>query len=274
MLRPLLLVVLVTVGWAAGAESPLFDAHLHYDGRERSGLTPREALDALAASGVARALVTGSPPHHALALHRLDPARVVPLLGVYQEPRDKQHWYRDTTLPARVASALDAGPWRGIGELHLFAPQRHSPVFLALVDLAAARGLPLLLHTDPTVIDTVFERAPTATVLWAHAGAYPCPPLLRDYLERYPRLYLDLSMRDGRVAPGGALDPAWELLLLEYPKRVMVGVDTFSAGRWRDLGTVVAVTRQWLRQLPPEVAERIAWGNGAGLFAGPTAAAP
>jgi hypothetical protein len=49
----------------------------------------------------------------------------------------------------------------------------------------------------------LFDRAPEATVIWTHAGAYPYPPPLRDYLRRYPGLYIDLSVRDQRAAPDG-----------------------------------------------------------------------
>jgi predicted TIM-barrel fold metal-dependent hydrolase len=265
--RLLLLGALLAPGLVGAADPrPLFDSHLHYNGTEDSGLTPRAALATLAANQVTAAVVTGRPPEAALELYRRAPGRVVPILGVYRNAGDKEDWYRDAALPGRVAAALEEGPWRGIGELHLFAPHRRSPVFLRLVDLAVERGLPLQMHADPAVIDALFEHAPGATVVWAHAGAYPCPDLLRDYLDRYPRLYADLSMRDGRVAPEGVLDSGWALLLMEYPDRFMVGVDTYSPGRWERLGEVTATIRAWLGQLPTEVAEALARDNAARVF--------
>jgi hypothetical protein len=69
---------------AAGAVTPLFDAHLHYNA---------------------------------------DAARLWP-----------------------PEQALAAGPWRGVGELHIFAPHRHSPVFRRIAESAARRGLPLQIH--------------------------------------------------------------------------------------------------------------------------------
>jgi predicted TIM-barrel fold metal-dependent hydrolase len=121
-------------------------------------------------------------------------------------------------------------------------------------------------HCDPAVIDALFEQVPEATVIWAHAGAYPYPPLLRDYLERYPGLYIDLSVRDQRIAPDGQLDPQWELLLLAYPGRFMVGVDTFSAERWHAFAEVANRIRNWLAQLPAEVSDAIAYRNAARVF--------
>ena len=82
------------------------------------------------------------------------------------------------------------------------------------------------MHCDPAVIDSLFAHSPNAQVIWDHAGTYPYPQLLRDYLDRYPRLYVDLSVRDERIAPNGELDPDWENLLWEYPDRFLIGVDT------------------------------------------------
>jgi predicted TIM-barrel fold metal-dependent hydrolase len=188
------------------------------------------------------------------------------MLGVYRTPADKATWMDDVGLPHRVEQALADGPWRAVGELHLFAEDRRSPVFLRIVELATSRGLPLQLHCDPAVIDTLFEQVPEATVIWAHAGAYPYPPLIRDYLQRYPGLHVDLSVRDQRIAPDGRLDPQWELLLLEYPGRFMVGVDTYSTERWHAFHEVVSRIRNWLDQLPVEVSGAIAYRNAARVF--------
>lgn len=256
--------VLVCLGMAVQAGTPLFDAHLHDNAVD--GLPPHAVLETLERNGVSRAAVTSTPPERVLDLHRLAPARIVPFLGVYRSPADKETWHGDESLPARVETALHEGPWRGVGELHLFADARHSPVFRRIVELVAARGLILLLHADPAVIDAVFEQAPAARVIWAHAGAYPYPPLLNDYLRRYPGLYADLSMRDERIAPGGQLDPSWESLLLEWSGRFLVGVDTFSLGRWRDYDGHVGQIRSWLAQLPNEVAMDIAYRNAQRLF--------
>ncbi|MBD3619410.1 MAG: amidohydrolase family protein [Chromatiales bacterium] len=258
----LLLVFLPLVATA----QPLFDAHLHYNAEDARQYRPGQIIEILQRAEVPAAVVTSRPPTQVLALHALAPERIVPLLGVYRQPADKETWHQDATLPARVAGALTDPRWAGVGELHLFAPQRQSPVFRRIVELATARGLPLQLHTDPATLDSLFDHAPGAVVLWAHAGAYPYPPLLRDYLARYPNLHIDLSVRDGRIAPDGRLDPAWEQLFLEYPARFLVGVDTFSTGRWGDYGDVAATIRRWLAELPPEVAAALACGNAARLF--------
>jgi predicted TIM-barrel fold metal-dependent hydrolase len=165
-----------------------------------------------------------------------------------------------------VEAALEQGIWRGIGELHIFADQRHSPVFRRVVEIAAREGLPLQVHGDPAVIDTLYDIAPDLPVIWAHAGTHPCPGLIADYLRRYPALSVDLSVRDERIAPGGRLAAEWRDLFLDHPERFMVGVDTFSVRRWERFDAVADGIRAWLAQLPPDVAARLAYGNAAELF--------
>jgi hypothetical protein len=248
------------------AAPPLFDAHLHYNAEDAARYAPEAIIAQLQANRVLAAAVTSRPPEQVLQLHAQAPRLILPMLGVYRTPADKATWMDDVGLPDRVQQTLAEGPWRAVGELHLFAEDRRSPVFLRIVELATSRGLPLQLHCDPAVIDTLFERVPEATVIWAHAGAYPYPPLLRDYLQRYPGLYIDLSVRDQRVAPGGQLDPQWELLLLEYWERFMVGVDTYSTERWHAFAEVVSRIHNWLDQLPADVSGAIAYRNAARLF--------
>jgi hypothetical protein len=261
---------LFAASWLSSASveavQPLFDAHLHYDVEDAAHYAPEAIVAQLQVNRVLAAIVTSQPPKQVLQLHAQAPGLILPMLGVYRTPTDKETWIDDVGLPARVEHALAEGPWRGVGELHLFAEDRRRPVFTQIVELATSRGLPLQLHCDPAVIDAVFEQAPVATVIWAHAGAYPYPPLLRDYLERYPGLYIDLSVRDQRVAPGGELDPEWELLLLEYSERFMVGVDTYRTDRWHAFAEVVSEIRAWLDQLPDEVSGAIAYRNAARLF--------
>jgi hypothetical protein len=248
------------------AAQPLFDAHLHYDASHARVYPPQQIIAILKDNNVGKGVVAGAPPLHALALHQQAPDLVLPFLGAYRSSADKATWHRDEALPARIEQRLKNDIWRGIGELHLFAEHRHSPVFRRIVDIAARHGLPLLIHADPAVIDTVFETTPDVTVIWAHAGTFPYPDLVDDYLDRYPRLYVDLSVRDERIAPGGMLRDAWYDLFLKHPDRCLVGVDTYSVNRWDRYHRVSERIRHWLSQLPHEVAERLAYRNAERLF--------
>ena len=245
---------------------PLFDTHLHYNARDAERFSPQQIIATLERNAIAHALVTSMPAHHALQLHQLAPKRILPLLGAYETPEDKAIWTQDTSLPSRIEAQLKQAQWRGIGELHLFARDRHSPVFTRIIQLAQEYRLPLLLHADPAVIDTVYELAPGHPVIWAHAGTFPYPDLIADYLARYPALRVDLSVRDERIAPNGILHDNWYELFVNYSERFMVGVDTYSLSRWNTFDEAVARTRRWLQELPADVAGRLAYGNAAALF--------
>lgn len=262
-----LLMWLLAGGTVAYGASPIYDAHLHYTARDAQSLAPEAIVGILRRHNVARALVTGAPAPLAMELYRTAPELIVPMLGVYGNGIDKENWHLDTQLPRRVGQALDEGGWRAIGELHLFGEHRHSPVFKEIVRRAARRDLPLMMHADPAVIDTLYEVAPKLTVIWAHAGKYPYPDLLSDYLGRYPRLYVDLSMRDETIAPNGRLSDEWYELLIRHSDRFLVGVDTFSTERWRNYGAALEYIRAWLSQLPADVRPRIAFDNAARVLA-------
>jgi hypothetical protein len=82
-----------------------------------------------------------------------------------------------------------------------------------------------------------------------------------------PELFVELALRSD-VAPGGQLDPAWRDLFVRHPERFMVGTDTWIASRWESLVHVQAAARAWLRQLPPDLARRVASENAEALARG------
>ena len=245
---------------------PLFDAHLHYSTDDAKALSPQAVITRLNHNRIRYAAVTGTPASQVTSLYRYAPDRIVPLLSLYRSKNDKITWPNDVSLPSYVETELKQGHWRGIGELHIFARDRHSMVFRRIVEIASSQQLPLLIHGDPAVIDTVYDISPEQPVIWAHAGTFPYPDLIADYLSRYPALSIDLSMRDERIAPDGTLDDAWYQLFIDYPDRFVVGVDTYSSQRWKNFDSAVAEIRNWLVQLPDDVAERFSYGNAAAVF--------
>jgi hypothetical protein len=263
LLLLLLLLQLVPFSVTAG---PLFDSHLHYSASDARELSPQDVITRLDRNGIRYAVVTGTPSSHVAALYKYAPERIVPLLGIYRSDDDKKSWLQYDSLPSAVEAELKNGNWSGIGELHIFARDRHSPVFRRIVEIASSRQLPLQIHGDPAVIDTVYEIAPKQPVIWAHAGSFPYPALVADYLQRYPSLIIDLSMRDERIAPSGQIDDAWYELFVSYPDRFIVGVDTYSLSRWREFDAAVTTMRNWLAQLPDDVAARLSYDNAATFF--------
>ncbi|MBA4742300.1 MAG: amidohydrolase family protein [Azoarcus sp.] len=253
---------------AASAAPPMLDAHSHYTAGNAEAVSPQEVIAALDAADVSHLVVSGTPWDAVLSLHEHAPERVIPLLGVYANHLGKAMWMHDADLPARVEARLAEGEWAGIGELHLFARDADSPVFAALVRMAADNDLMLLIHGDVAVIDRAFEIAPAVRVLWAHLGTVPTPGLVGRTIERHAKraLWVDTSVRDERIAPDGQLLPEWRALFEAHPQRFVVAVDTFSTNRWRNYGEVVASIRGWTADLSPELRERMLRRNAEALF--------
>ena len=245
---------------------PLFDTHLHYSKADAEIYSPADVIKLLDKNEIAFAAVTGTPSSHVIDLHRYAPGRIIPLLSIYKKQKDKSRWYHDESIPALVEKELKRGIWQGIGEIHIFTRNRNSPVFKKIIEIATTHDLPLLIHADPAVIDMVFTISPKLKVIWAHAGKYPYPELVSDYLERYDSLSVDLSMRDERIAPSGELSDEWYELFVNHPDRFILGVDTYSSSRWEDFDSAVLTIRRWLSQLPEDVRVKLAYENAAAIY--------
>jgi hypothetical protein len=68
------------------------------------------------------------------------------------------------------------------------------------------------------------------------------------------------------VTDAGRLTPPWRTLFVAWPDRFLLGSDTWINERWSRYGEIFDYYRSWLRDLPPEVAAKIASGNGERLF--------
>ena len=138
------------------------------------------------------------------------------------------------------------------------------PVVRRVVQLAKQHGLMLHAHSDADAVERLFRQDPEARIIWAHAG-YEQPPRVREMLRRYQNLWAELSSRDD-IAPNGRLSAEWRALLLEIPDRFMVATDTFVPERWGIIGSHAGVARAWLVELPPDIAERVAYKNGEAVL--------
>lgn len=123
----------------------------------------------------------------------------------------------------------------------------------------------LHVHGDDLAIAELLRGEPRLPVLWAHAGMSATPERVRRLLASNGALMVELALRSD-VAPGGRLEPAWRDLFLSAPDRFLVGTDTWINEQWDHYAEIQREKREWLAQLPREVAERIAFGNGARLF--------
>jgi len=270
---------------AADYAGPLFDAHLHYNEEAWNGqVGPHPLPDVLARmqrSGV-RAIVANSRPND--GTKRLAQAgetrqagvTVVPFVRLYRNRADYDNWFRDETIyemvQAELARGTAAGPFRGIGEFHLYdSANANGAVARKLMALAEERDLVVLAHVDDVAIDLLMAHPPSkgqkTRLIWAHTGIGGAPAARVDQLfTRYPLLMGELSYRPGLTCEGGKLCPEWRALLLKYPTRFLIGSDTWVNQRWQYYDELMKGYRTWLGDLPPEVARKIAWDNGAALF--------
>jgi hypothetical protein len=190
--------------------------------------------------------------------------------------------------------ALYPNFWQGIGEVFLRhdeltaltygeTPRGTSDAFSRLLDLGAARNLPVLVHSDigaawlerPDFLDEIEEaiRAhPKTRVIWAHAGIsrrIVIPnhtDILRRMLAQYANLTIDLSwvIFDQEIAPGGVLDRRWPSLIEEYPGRFVIGSDTVGVfGQYKSTLQRYYVL---LDALKPATARKVAHDNFLALL--------
>lgn len=255
----------VAAGQAEAQRLPLFDAHIHYSHDAWKLYPPNKALEILDQAGITRALVSSTPDEGTVRLYEAAPKRVIPVLRPYRSPADVATWHRDASVVPYLEERLRRGIYRGIGEFHLHGEEARSEVVREVARLAGREGLFLHAHADDRAVEILFELDPGAKVLWAHAGMTADPDTVGRLLNRYRSLWVELSIRSD-VAPGGTLDPRWRALFLRHPDRFMYGTDTYSPARWPQVPAMAEAARQWLQQLPSEVAERIAHRNGAALF--------
>jgi predicted TIM-barrel fold metal-dependent hydrolase len=149
--------------------------------------------------------------------------------------------------------------------------------FGKLFELAAARRVPVVIHeelTDAAVkqLDAALAAHPKTTVIVAHGGEGP-PARIDGLLARHPNLLVDLSgmhfqRKPALATESGPLDPAWKQVIEKHPDRFLMGVDVWAARLFEPatLDKLFVWTRRVLGELPPDVAERVAWKNAAAAF--------
>ena len=119
---------------------------------------------------------------------------VVPFVRLYRNRADYDSWFRDESIHemvrAELARGTAAGPFRGIGEFHLYdSANANGPVARKLMQFAEKHGLAVLAHVDDAAINRQLQRvAPTKGVALFFAGG------LALTLQFDPRL------RDARLA--------------------------------------------------------------------------
>ncbi|WP_343601637.1 amidohydrolase family protein [Roseateles sp.] len=289
-LLSLLVVLALSLAWSGGAlaadyTGPLFDAHLHYNEEAWNGRDgphpPADVLARMQRNGVKAILSNSRPNDGTRALAALPETRaagvtVVPFIRLYRTRADYDNWFRDPSIYRMVQEELArgtaAGPYRGLGEFHLYdSANARGPVARQLMALAEEKSLVVLAHVDDEAIELLMAATPSQgrelRLIWAHTGINGTPiERVQALLAKYPRLMGELSYRPGLTCDDGKLCPDWRALIERHPDRFLVGSDTWVNQRWQHYDATMQGYRAWLGDLPADIARRIAWGNAARLF--------
>lgn len=250
---------------AMAQDRPIFDAHIHYSHDAVKQVPPEQVAKILRDAGVRKALVSSSDDNGTQLLLAAAPDIVVPALRPYRRRGELNSWMHDETVIDYLETNLARNTYQAIGEFHAYGDDVKTPVIQRMIELAKERNLILHHHGDRAALDLIFETWPQARVLWAHSG-FEDPAGVVDALDAYPNLWADLAFRS-EMASRGNVAPDWRDAFIAHPDRFMVGTDTFTPERWYYVGPHAEFSREWIDQLPAEIADNIAFANAERMLA-------
>jgi hypothetical protein len=255
---PLLFLSLLPV-LSQAEEMPVFDAHLHYSHDAVIQVPPAEAAALLRKAGLKKALISSSDDDGTQKIYAAAPEIVVPALRPYRRRGEISTWMHDPTVIDYVEDRLAKYKYKALGEFHAYGADIETPVLQRMIALAKQYDLLLHAHSDADAINRIFKHFPEARVLWAHSG-FDRPDEIRVTLRKHKNLWSDLAFRNDQ-ASGGKVPPEWRAAFEEFPDRFMVGTDTFAPERWYYISDHADYTRAWLKDLPTDIAKKIAYEN-------------
>ena len=265
--------LLVILFWPSSHNPPIVDVQMHYNEEAWQHFNARAVTGTMRELAIIQAVVSSTPNLGTFKLLDEAPQLVIPMFQPYRTREDRDNWFENPEILALLERELRNWNYRGIGELHIRDGSVKGPVVQRVLQIAVEQDLVLNIHAFVPTLRELYRHAPKIRVLWAHAGMTATPDQVNEMLERYPSLRTELSHRTD-VAPDGKLDPAWRALFLRHPDRFMLGSGTYNNGFWYQFRYTMGWFREWLAQLPPDVAERIAWRNALELFQSSTTLRP
>ena len=244
---------------AAAKEMPIFDAHIHYSHDAVIQVPPKEAVAILRKAGLKKAMVSSSDDYGTQAIYKEAPDLIVRSLRPYRKRSEVSTWVNDPTVITYLESRLAQFEFEAIGEFHAYGADIEKPVLQKMIALAKKHDLLLHAHSDADAVDRIFKTYPEARVLWAHSG-FDRPEDIRAMLRKHKNLWSDLAFRNDQASQG-KVAAEWRAAFTEFPDRFMVGTDTFAPERWYYINSHAAYTREWLKDLPATIANKIAYEN-------------
>jgi predicted TIM-barrel fold metal-dependent hydrolase len=272
-----LLLLVARLAGAADYSGPLIDAHSHV-----SNATVIDAyVAAMKRHNVSKVLLLGvggvqkDDPAWIAAAARKYPDHVLVGLPLADPMAD--------TSAARLDEELKTGRYRAVGEIHVRQVSRkiernpEAPAFGRVLETVARHKVPLVIHLELTdqaaeALGAALSKHRTATLVLAHGGEGP-PGRLETLLTGHSNLMVDLSGMHFQRTPAlatetGPIDPQWKALIEKMPDRFVMGLDVWAARLFEPamLDRLMKWTRRVLGELPPAVAEQVAYRNAARLY--------
>ena len=245
----------------------LHDAHLHYNKSVWKPLPAEQVSGFLLKHNIERAVFSSTPDKGTEMLYELAPDRVIPLTRPYRSNSDVLTWHHNPEIVEYTRQQAAKGIFRGFGEFHFWIDHLDGKSIIPeIMQIAAEQGWVMSAHTDIEAIEKLLQMQPTVNIIWAHCGFEVPAAEVQVLVEKYPTAHCDMSFYELLTDEDDNLTPEWKALMEKHPDRFMVGVDTFSEGRWGELQKHTDYIQEWLAQLSPRAAELIANGNVSRLF--------
>jgi Tat protein secretion system quality control protein TatD with DNase activity len=197
-----------------------------------------------------------------------------------------------------LEDAMETKKYRGFGEIglrhfghgdneegyDLTIPCDH-PLMLIMSDIAAKYKVPIDVHmeaTDETIagLAKLLDYNENTTIIWDHAGwsntGKATPEVLGKLMKDHPNLYSSIKLRKPETEEmaavsildqNGTIKKDWLKLFTDYPDRFMIGTDIkFGFGDDSNNTQLIEMHRDFLGQLPQEIAKKIGTENGGAVF--------
>ncbi len=226
---------------------------------------PKEVVEILKKAGIKRAMVSSSNNEGTKMLQDVAPGTIVPELRPYRSRGEISTWAKDPTLIPFLEDLLSKRKYVAIGEFHIYGADADLPNVRRVVELAKQYGLFLHSHSDADAVDAALPAGPDRQGPVGAFGLRAARRRCARCCARYPTLWCDLAFLTSH-ASNGKVAPGWREAFLEFPDRFVLGSDTFTPERWHYVIENARWSRQWLADLPPDVARKIAYENGDRLF--------
>ena len=170
-------------------------------------------------------------------------------------------------------------------DLHMEAVPEDIPTPESLLRISSRN--PTVLKANIAGFERLLTHNPKAKIVWQHIGwdniGYMTTGLIRGLLERHPNLYLALRVehRQEKVDQSGPMPnrivdrdwkvhPEWIRLILDFPKRVVIGSDEFMGLARRNARPKDSFLETWsiLKEFPGEIASVIGRDNALRIYNG------